>query len=80
MMKTCKEWLEGFPEPWRSQALENAPLRVLDRSVESASRAVGGSFDWGHSPQGYAYWDEFHVKLCVAGNDGYMARKYGRAL
>jgi len=62
-MKTAREWFETFPEPDRSQALEN--LHISNKIYKYASEALIDidSFVWGDSPQKFEYWDKFHNKL-----------------
>lgn len=65
LMKTIKEWLETLPEPYRTQALENAKNclvgcgRTLDVNQGTLSDAVAGAFIWLLSPQGEQYWEDF---------------------
>ena len=56
MEKTIKEWLETLPEPYRTEALENADKDTLIINKTHLSRAIRGSFYWEYSPQGHDYW------------------------
>lgn len=60
-MKTAREWFETFPEPYRSQALENS--RWPDDLYDDALDALALDFVWRHSPQKHKYWTDFYKKL-----------------
>lgn len=64
-MKTTKQWLESLPEPYRSEALNNADPRVLVKeSTDSLlSEALISSFTWSTSSQGFNYWKKLHYSL-----------------
>lgn len=57
---------ERLPEPFRTQALENTPDRVLERKVrarvdlEPGFKFVSTLFTWSDSPQGLNYWSRVH--------------------
>jgi len=64
-MKTAREWFETFPEPYRSQALENIEnfkLHSSNKSYDKASVAID-SFDWDATSEGYYYWERFYENL-----------------
>jgi hypothetical protein len=62
---TKYEWLGTLPEPYRTEALENAKLySVYDYKMDTVSGALLCSFDWGSSPQGREYWRELYLQLC----------------
>ncbi len=55
--KSAKLWLEGLPEPFRSQAIDNyynVPRPHTDH--ESLEAALAGSFDSWSAPEGPRYW------------------------
>lgn len=60
-MKTIREWLEGLPEPYRTQAMNNT-IRVGKRSLDSISICnslywvIQEAFVWQDSPEGGKYW------------------------
>lgn len=67
--KTIREWLETLPEPYRSDALGNAPKSVLHITYRCLDHAISGAFLWSRTPQGYCYWESIgkgldpHTKL-----------------
>jgi hypothetical protein len=67
MEKTLREWFEMFPEPYRTQAIENTlNLRGEGRFIvtkTNAMSAIVGAFVWEDSPQKDKYWNEFHDQL-----------------
>lgn len=64
-MKTIKQWLEELPEPYRTQALENADRCDLDKDAKSKPAALRNAFEWEETPedQGYYYWEDLWEKL-----------------
>lgn len=62
-MKTIREWFETFPEPYRTQALEN--LKKADGTIKerSAKDALLSGFHWPESSQGDEYWRKFITTL-----------------
>jgi hypothetical protein len=70
-MKTIKEWFMEFPEEIRERALNNLELAkpvglsfLKDSDVVSdADDALTGAFDWGGSPEGFDYWEDWGVWL-----------------
>jgi len=62
--KTIREHFESFPEPYRTQALNNrSKFQGRPRKVSLPSTALWQAFDWGRSNEGLAYWDTFCRKL-----------------
>lgn len=55
-MKTIKQWLNELPEPYRSQALENADTNVLNSKGISLIGCLMEAFNWHKSTQGFEYW------------------------
>jgi len=62
-MKTAREWFETFPEPYRSQALENCT--DSDELHETDSKALAFNFNWEGSPQKDDYWYKFWEQLRI---------------
>lgn len=67
-MKTIREWLEELPEPYRSQALENAmkynPTDIDKTPIyQTLTCALRESFIWGQTEQGYKYWSDIENTL-----------------
>ncbi len=63
---TYQEWLSFFPDPYRSQALENRAKFTNVESVEgvdSPYRAVDYGFTWRKTPEGHHYWSEIHRQV-----------------
>lgn len=55
--KTILEWLNEFPEPYRSQALANAAKAdLLCVKADTQADAISMAFDWNSSPEGGKYW------------------------
>ena len=71
MSKTIKEWFEQLPPDVRENAMENTPLHMLDRRVDSMWMAVNNAFIWDDTPQGGLYWSA----ICdTASRGGYDAK------
>lgn len=71
---TYREIFNTFPEPWRSEAIENFYYSVRIRNImdevhigykhlNEKQNALMGSFSWIDSPQGVEYWDSFYNTL-----------------
>ena len=65
--KTILEWFNQLPEPYKSQAIENAKNNnpfYGDVIVGSLAEAIGFGFLWHETPQKGAYWSGVlaHVK------------------
>lgn len=63
-MKTALLWFEELPEPYRSQAIENArrqgerdSYNYLMRKHESLHQCIGSCFVWDYTEQGHKYWE-----------------------
>ena len=58
--QTMRYWLEQLEEPYRSQTLKNVERENhLDIDVETTTSlflAIGESFRWSSSPEGFSYW------------------------
>ncbi len=67
MEKTLREWFGMFPDPYRTQAIENTIALSgevsLKKTATTAFYAIGGGFIWKKSPQGYVYWARFQDQL-----------------
>lgn len=58
-MKTIREHLNDLPEPYRTEALENAKGRDFSKADTlclDAEDAVMLAFNWSKSSQGEEYW------------------------
>lgn len=68
-MKTLRQYLEELPEPYRTEALNNADRYLLDEEwVPSSSEVthntpLSHSFIWQGTPQGHEYWEEANNKF-----------------
>lgn len=61
--RTIKEWLELIPfDRARREALEN--ISCIDIEVNSLSKALGYSFRWANTVQGYDYWENLYDAIC----------------
>jgi len=68
--KTMLEWLQQLPEPYRTQAIDNAePLRLLLTGYSGLSGWSSGvlpeAFVWSYTPEGNEYWKELHNTLLM---------------
>lgn len=55
-MKTVEQWLNELPEPYRTQALEQAKNSLLQMTERSMYCALSGMFTWSESHEGGEYW------------------------
>lgn len=62
-MKTIRDWLEELPEPYKTQAIDNAPENNLKCQDDSLHEALAGAFFWSYTKEGYDYWDNLYTKL-----------------
>jgi hypothetical protein len=62
---TFRERIEAFPEPHRTQMLENASEEVLASKDNDHTDAgiVASAFKWDDSPEMYDYWRSFYREL-----------------
>lgn len=56
-------FFNDFPEPYRTQALENFDTAASTRVPETASDALLHGFIWADSPQKANYWREFNKSI-----------------
>ena len=61
--KTIRQWLEEIPEPYRTQAIENAHDCSLGYITETSRDGLFAAFTWQGSPQGHDYWIDFAESL-----------------
>ena len=57
--KTTASHFKTFPEPYRTQAIENTAQPRLYVRDENPYEALHGAFDWAASEQGFGYWESF---------------------
>lgn len=69
-MKTKKEWIETFPEPYKTQAMKNTEdqdqTRMFSFEKEKlpiAAIALSFAFQWSETPEGHQYWEDFYNEL-----------------
>lgn len=60
---TIREHFESFPEPYRTQAIENTKEADLERKELNKTEALYKAFTWDLSPQGIGYWFDFRKTL-----------------
>lgn len=63
-MKTIKEWLSELPEPYKTEAIEEAERLspdTLNHITDSLSDTVLKMFCWADSRQGEDYWDNVYL-------------------
>lgn len=74
-MKTIRQHLEEFPEPYRTQALENTKPSILDDEYNMPEGGVftplGAAFVWTFSPQEHRYWSDFNESFYQNKYDNY---------
>lgn len=58
MNKTAEKWFEEFPEPYRTQALNNSDESISEL-YPSAGEALWYSFIWEGTPEGRSYWHDY---------------------
>lgn len=63
MQKTIKEWLEELPEPYSTQALNNADEFLLDCTKETQPEALKVAFIWSTTKEGHDYWSQLSETL-----------------
>ena len=63
-MPTARQHFEKFPEPYRSQAIENTSEEDLNKEYQAAEDALFISFSWCDAPQEPNYWYNFYLTLC----------------
>jgi len=70
MEKTLREWFEMFPEPYRTQAIENTVAlsgeKRLKETEQSAADAIECAFMWDETneeTEGEDYWYSFYLQL-----------------
>lgn len=61
--KTIGEWINEFPEPYKTKALNSAYESTLDEPAGTASLALQHAFEWATSNDGKKYWDDFYFIL-----------------
>lgn len=67
-MKTIREHLNDLPEPYRTEALENAKNSkpsTLHAMEKSMSGAITGAFLFHETPQGADYWFDLADELMI---------------
>lgn len=66
---TVKQLIQRFPEPYRTQALEQVERTRgtkylnLEEGTPYLEGFLSRIFTWGGSPQGHRYWSEFASTL-----------------
>jgi hypothetical protein len=67
MKKTLRQWFEMFPEPYRTQAIENTIALSGETRLEGTYKnvvdALAIGFLWSRSPQGLMHWTKFCDQL-----------------
>ena len=61
--KTIREWLNELPEPYRTQALDNAKSSkpyTINAVKPNLHNAILGAFVWRDAPQGFNYWQDVY--------------------
>ena len=60
--KTAREWFAELPDGIREAAIENAEKKgwSVDYTYESMSAAIGMSFAWRKTTQGFDYWNALY--------------------
>lgn len=64
--RTVMSFIDKFPEPYKTQAIENAAFNVNSLSEFSAPcEVLKALFRWNSSPQGGDYWADFSKSLTL---------------
>jgi NTP pyrophosphatase (non-canonical NTP hydrolase) len=63
MKKTAREWFAELPQHTRKLALANTGEIPLLFKYNNLANALLGSFDWGNSPEGAAFWYNVHDEV-----------------
>lgn len=63
MEKTIKEWLEELPEPYSTQALNNADELLLNCTYGTQSEALEEAFVWFATEEGHDYWEQLYETI-----------------
>lgn len=64
MEKTIREWIQEFPEEIRDRAMrnaENSDWKNIDNKEPNEANALVNGFFWADSPEGDAFWVQWHV-------------------
>lgn len=61
--KTVIEHFNTFPEPYKSQAIENAEKHFLHTTNKTACDALMQSFVWDKTKEGFEYWETFYLSI-----------------
>lgn len=64
-MKTIKEYIEAFPEPYRTQAFDNTGHKELNKIARGPYEALDAAFPWDATPQKHEYWWGFANHLLI---------------
>lgn len=59
-LKTVEQWLNTLPEPYRTQALNNADTKCLFAEECNPQDAILKAFTWDYSTEGFHYWNDFY--------------------
>lgn len=62
-MKTVRQHLETFPEPYRTQALKNATPSRLNEFRHQPEQALIYAFNWAGTPERKDYWQSFYTAI-----------------
>ena len=67
-MKTIREWFNELPDPYRTQAINNADSILLDnksvgKNCVSLLDALEKAFIWENSPEDFQYWVNLYKVL-----------------
>lgn len=62
-LRTAPKWFELLPETHRKKALKNLKTVKSTKLFPSLIEAIGQSFIWDETPQGYGFWKDVFVKL-----------------
>lgn len=62
-MKTIRQHIQEFPNPYRAQAMINSRKEYLETKEANPLSALAGAFDWVKTPEGLDYWLEFAGSL-----------------
>lgn len=61
MVKTIRAWFEELPDDIKEKAFKNTKKHDLSGKSNSLSNALGASFRWSETPEGYDYWENIYL-------------------
>jgi hypothetical protein len=57
------DWFNKLDEPYKSEAIQETDLSLLENKVKTLEGALFGGFRWSESKQGHDYWNRLYNKI-----------------